>query len=169
VLRGKDKVGAPGALESQPTNTNRFVGYLEVRQGFGNMQTTVYGYDVYRSEPGFEGTAVGLAYLPPGNLLTLGFRHLIPASRSLSILPRAEWRMSTLRIETGTDANENPTFGALRKAGQSLRLGVDVTRVLSRGLTAELRGSGLFGEVLPLGLNVSTSGWRASFILTYRP
>lgn len=155
----------------QPEIGQRFIGYLEVRQGVGRqMELTVYGYDVLRASPGFENTGVGQAYLPPGNLLVLGLRHLVPASRTLSIAPRAEWRMSTEKPATAFDANNYPTgFGSLRKVGSSVRVGVDVRQALGRQFMLQLLGSGLFGEIRPAGTDVSLSGWRAGFIVTYRP
>jgi hypothetical protein len=120
------------------------------------MQLTVYGFDVYRGQPSIEGTALGPALLPKGNLIAAGFRHAIPVSRSFSVAPRAEWRMST---SADTDGSR------LTKAGSSIRIGLDARQTFSPGLALALFGSGLFGDIRPPGgADIPVSGWRAGLM-----
>jgi hypothetical protein len=143
----------------QPGIGQRWVGYGELVQGLGSMQLTLYGFDVYRGRPSVEGTGLGPAILPRGNLLAAGFRHLIPVTRQLSVTPRAEWRLST---QADTTANSS-----LEKAGSSIRVGVDARQVLSPGAVLTLYGSGLFGDIRPAGgVDIPLSGWRAGLMFS---
>lgn len=143
----------------QPGIGQRVVGYAELVQGLGRMQLTLYGFDVYRGKPAVEGTLVGPAVLPKGNLIAAGFRHLIPVTRQFSVAPRAEWRMSTQADEA--------TGSGLKKAGSSLRIGFDARQTFSPGATLSLFGSGLFGSIRPGGgADVPLSGWRAGLMFS---
>jgi hypothetical protein len=143
---------------------NRFIGYGEVVQGVGKMQLTLYAFDVYRGSPSIEGPAV----LPKGNLVAAGFRHAIPVTRSFSVAPRAEWRMSTAAaVETTTPEGAPLTFGSLNKVGSSFRIGMDLRQAFSPGVSLGVYGSGLFGDVRPEGgADIPISGWRAGLIFT---
>ena len=152
AARAKDEFGG----QLQPGVGQRYIGYAEVVQGLGRMQLTVYGFDVYRGQPSIEGTALGPALLPKGNLIAAGFRHAIPVSRSFSVAPRAEWRMST---SADTDGSR------LTKAGSSIRIGLDARQTFSPGLALALFGSGLFGDIRPPGgADIPVSGWRAGLM-----
>jgi hypothetical protein len=163
AARGKDEFGDV----VQSGIGHRLIGYAELVQGLGTMQLTVYGFDVYRGDPSIEGAAV----LPKGNLLAAGLRHTIPVTSSLSVAPRAEWRMSTAAPVTSADADGTPlTFGSLQKVGTSVRLGLDLTQALARGVSVSAFGSGLFGDVRPTGgSDIPISGWRAGLILNVTP
>jgi hypothetical protein len=151
AARAKDEFGG----QMQPGVGQRYVGYAEIVQGLGRMQLTVYGFDVYRGQPAIEGTALGPAVLPKGNLIAAGFRHAIPVTPSFSVAPRAEWRMST------TD----PEGSGLSKAGSSIRIGLDARQTFAPGLTLALFGSGLFGDIRPTGgADIPLSGWRAGLM-----
>lgn len=163
ATRGKDEF----ANVVQSGVGQRYIGYAELVQGLGRMQLTLYGFDVYRGSPSIEGPAV----LPKGNLIAAGFRHAIPVTRSLSVAPRAEWRMSTAAPVTATDADGTPqSFGSLRKVGSSIRLGVDLTQSVARGVSVSAFGGGLFGDVRPTGgSDIPIKGWRAGLILNFAP
>jgi hypothetical protein len=151
AARAKDEFGG----QMQPGVGQRYVGYAEIVQGLGRMQLTVYWFDVYRGQPAIEGTALGPAVLPKGNLIAAGFRHAIPVTPSFSVAPRAEWRMST------TD----PEGSGLSKAGSSIRIGLDARQTFAPGLTLALFGSGLFGDIRPTGgADIPLSGWRAGLM-----
>jgi hypothetical protein len=151
--RAKDEFG--GLV--QPGIGQRFVGYAELVQGLGSMQLTLYGFDVYRGKPSLEGTPVGPAVLPKGNLLAAGFRHLVPITRRFSIAPRAEWRMSTMADEA--------LGSGLKKVGSSVRVGFDARQVFSPGATLVLFGGGQFGNIRPGGgADIPFSGWRAGLM-----
>jgi hypothetical protein len=155
AVRAKDEFG--GAV--QPGIGQRFIGYGEMVQGLGSMQLTLYAFDVYRGQPSIEGTALGAAILPKGNLIAAGFRHAIPVTRSFSVAPRAEWRMSTVADTTAGSS--------LTKAGSSIRLGVDARQTFSPGVSLALFGSGLFGDIRPTGgADIPLSGWRAGLMLS---
>lgn len=155
ATRAKDEFGGL----KQPGIGQRYIGYAEIVQGIGRMQLTVYGFDVYRGKPSVEGTSLGPAILPKGNLLAAGFRHAIPVTRSFSVAPRAEWRIST---------SADTTAGAsLKKAGSSIRVGLDARQAFSPGVSLALFGSGLFGDIRPAGgVDIPLSGWRAGVLFS---
>lgn len=149
AARARDEFGG----QEQPGIGQRYVGYAEVVQGLGRMQLTLYAFDVYRGQPSIEGTALGPAVLPKGNLIAAGFRHAIPVTPSFSVAPRAEWRMSMAA---------DPEGSRLIKAGSSIRLGLDARQTFAPGLTLAVFGSGLFGDIRPTGgADIPISGWRA--------
>jgi hypothetical protein len=162
AARGKDEFGGV----TQSGVGQRYIGYAEVSQGIGKTQLTLYGFDVYRGDPSIEGPAV----LPKGNLIAAGLRHAVPLTSAFSVAPRAEWRMSTAAPVTATDANGAPTsFGSLKKVGSSLRLALDATQVVARGVSLSGYGSWLTGDVRPEGLpdDIPLDGWRAGLTLTF--
>jgi hypothetical protein len=156
AARAKDEF-PKGSL--QPGVGQRYIGYAEIVQGLGRMQLTVYGFDVYRGQPSLEGTALGPAILPKGNLIAAGFRHAIPVTRSFSVAPRAEWRMATTA--------DTITGSSLKKAGSSLRIGVDVRQAFSPGVSLAFFGSGMFGDIRPTGgVDIPIAGWRGGVMLS---
>ena len=154
--RDKDELGGV----TQPGVGSRLIGYVELGQGFGNTQLTVYGFDVYRGGPRTEGTGVGLAVLPKGNLLAGGFRVSIPVSQSFSVAPRAEYRYATAAPDTAS---------ALEKSGSSFRVGLDLRQVITPKVSLALAGSGVFGDVMQGTTAVDFSGFRAGLVLEVRP
>lgn len=163
AARSKDQFGGV----TQSGIGQRFVGYAEVRQGIGQMQLSLYAFDVYRGDPSIEGAAV----LPKGNLIAAGLRHAVPVTRSFSVAPRVEWRMSTAAPVTEAEPDGTPTaFGPLQQVGTSFRLGLDLQQAFSPGVSVSVFGSGLFGEVRPTGAgDIPLNGWRAGLILNLAP
>ena len=156
AVRAQDEYGG----QVQPGIGQRYIGYAEIVQGVGRTQLTLYGFDVYRGQPTLEGTALGPAVLPKGNLIAAGFRHAIPLTRSFSVAPRAEWRMSTTVADTTAGSQ-------LTKAGSSIRFGLDARQTFSPGVTLALFGSGLFGDIRPTGgVDIPLSGWRAGLMFS---
>ncbi len=151
-MRSKDTFGG----QTQNGVGARYIGYLALMQGLGTMQLTVYAFDVYRGAPSIEPTALGAAVLPKGNLLVGGLRHTIPVGRSFTVAPRLEYRLSEAAPDTAS---------AARKAGSSLRLGLDLRKALVPGMSAVLYGSGLFGNVRQSGFDIPLSGWRAGLVV----
>jgi hypothetical protein len=137
----------------------RVIGYLELAQGLGNTQLTLYGYDVYRGSPQLEATAVGQAFLPKGNLLVGGLRYAIPAGR-LEIAPRAEFRLTQAAADTAS---------ALERSGDSFRFGLDLRHAVSRQCTIVLAGSGIVGNVVQAGSDIGLNGYRGSLQLSITP
>jgi len=163
AARAKDEFGGITQSGVGP----RMIGYGEIVQGLGRMQLTVYAFDVYRGTPSIVGPAV----LPKGNLLVAGFRHAVPVTRSFSVAPRAEWRMSTAAPVTSSAPDGTPeTFGALKKVGSSFRVGLDARQTFTPGFSVSAFGSGLFGDVRPTGGDdIPLKGWRAGLILNFTP
>jgi hypothetical protein len=145
----------------------RFIGYVELAQGLGNSQLTIYGYDVLRASPQLEPTAVGKAILPKGNLLVGGLRFTLPVTQRFTIVPRTEFRYSS----QATSSWENGTFvqGSTRKAGNSLRFGVDARQRFTDAVALVLNGGYLTGNVRPAATDVGVSGFRLGLLLEVSP
>jgi hypothetical protein len=169
--RGRDRF----ADSTQNGIGMRFIGYLELAQGFGNTQLTVYGYDVYRGSPAVEPTAVGKAILPKGNLIVAGLRFSLPVTPQLTIVPRTEFRYSSQAPGSFQDADNNPstapTFvqGAMTKAGTSLRFGLDARQRLAHAVTLVLNGGFLTGTFSSTGTDIGLSGFRFGLLLDITP
>jgi hypothetical protein len=148
-VKGKDQV------DGSAVNTvgNRFTGYLSVNQAIGSTSLIFYGFDVYRADPQLEATAVGSAYLPPGNLLAAGLRWDVPVASVWYLAPRAEFRNSQLTPLDNPDA-------PLELAGRSLRAGADVGRHFGRVFSLALQGDGITGFVVQEGTRIGFSGFR---------
>jgi hypothetical protein len=140
---------------------NRVIGYLAVNQGFGGASLTLYGFDVFRSDPQIEPTAVGAALLPRGNLLALGFQFAYPLGSSITLTPRGEYRLSAAAADT-VDAT-------LRRAGTTMRLGADLAYRASRSTRFVLLGSGLFGNAVQAGSDVGLTGVRVGLVVELTP
>ena len=151
AVRGKDEV------DGTAVNTvgNRFTGYLSVNQGIGQTSLILYGFDVYRADPQLETTAVGSAYLPPGNLLAAGLRWDIPVAGVWSLAPRAEFRNSHLAPLDDPD-------GPLQLAGRSLRAGADFGRRFGRSFSLALQADGITGFVVQEGARIGLNGFRVA-------
>lgn len=162
----KDRVAAPDAGGTLTESTkhgvgNRFIGYLSVNQGIGPASITLYGFDVFRGDPQIEQTAVGAAVLPRGNLIALGGRLDISVGRATSVSPRGEYRLSTAAPDTATTA--------LRRLGQSARVGLDLRHQVSRAMALVLQGDGMRGHVIQAGARVNVEGFRAALHLELTP
>jgi hypothetical protein len=170
--RSKDEFG--GATQNGVGT--RVIGYLELAQGFGNTQLTIYGYDVYRGSPQLEATAVGQAILAKGNLIAGGLRFSLPVTARLSIVPRAEFRYSTQAPGSFTDTSNPPdgtpdTFvqGPMEKAGSSLRFGLDARQRLADAVAVVLNGGFLTGNISQSGTDIGLSGFRFGLLLEVTP
>jgi hypothetical protein len=172
ALRQKDVL----ADTTRPGIGARVIGYLEVTQGLGNMQLTLYGFDVYRSSAQWEGTPVGGTALPKGNLVVGGLRYAIALGRSFEITPKVEYRYSRQAPGAWTDTSNPPdgtvdgfVEGPLEKAGTSFRFGLDLRQQLAQHLAVVLTGSGLLGSVRQAGTDVGLNGYRAGLLLDFTP
>jgi hypothetical protein len=143
------------------------IGYLEVSQGLGNLQLSVYGFDVYRSSPQWEGTPFGGAALPKGNLLAGGFRFAVPAGRTLTITPKAEFRYS--RQATGEWQDSVYVEGPVEKAGTSFRFGMDLRQQFTRQFAVVLTGGGIVGSVVQGASDIGLNGYRAGLLVDFTP
>lgn len=157
AARGKDEFTSEAGVDTSGVG-QRYIGYAEVSQGIGRTQLTLYGFDVYRGAPFLEGGAL----LPKGNLIAAGLRHAIPLTGSFTVAPRGEFRWSTAASQDAPD-------GSLAKAGSSLRLALDATQVVARGVSLTGYGSWLTGDVRPEGIadDIPLDGWRAGLTLTF--
>ncbi len=135
AMRYKDEIDS----ELRNGVGNRIVGYFSLNQGIGSSTLVLYGFDVFRSDPQIEPTATGAAVLPRGNLTAAGMRWTFPLGTGFSLGPRAEFRYS-LRADSETDAT-------LRKAGQSIRFGIDLREQLNPQVAFVVQGDGVTGEL----------------------
>jgi hypothetical protein len=158
--RGKDEF----AGAAQNGVGMRFIGYGEVAQGLGNMQLTLYGYDVYRGSPQLEATAIGQAILPKGNLIVGGLRFSLPVTRTTTILPRAEFRYSS-QAQGGFDSTDAFVQGPMEKAGTSWRFGVDLRQHLAGPFAMVASGGVLTGNIVQAGTDIGLSGYRFGLLL----
>ncbi len=140
---------------------NRIIGYVAVNQGLGNANLTVYGFDVFRSDPQIEPTPTGAAILPRGNLFATGLRIDVPLGTSTTITPNAEIRISSQATSI--------TNTSLSKAGQSIRYGAKVRQQLSPTFALVLDGSLLTGYVRRNAADIDINGFRTGFHLEVRP
>jgi hypothetical protein len=158
--RGKDEFG--GAAQNGVGM--RFIGYGELVQGFGNLQLTLYGYDVFRGSPQLEATAVGQAVLPKGNLAVGGLRFSLPVGRTTTVLPRAEFRYSS-QAQGGYDSTGRFVQGPMEKAGTSWRFGVDLRQLLTDGIAVVASGGALTGNIAQAATDIGLSGYRFGLLL----
>jgi hypothetical protein len=141
---------------------NRIMGHLSLNQGLGNGALTVYAFDVFRGTP----ELVGATVLPRGNLFGAGARYELALGSRFLVVPRGEFRVSE---QAAIDDD------AMRKAGQSWRLGADLQYSLSGPLRVILQGDGVIGSLRPItgaepsGELPGFSGWRAGLFLEWRP
>jgi len=151
AVRGSDEV------DGSAVNTvgNRLTGYLSLNQAIGSTSLIFYGFDIYRADPHLEPTALGSAYLPPGNLWAVGLRWDIPVATVWSLTPRAEFRNSHLAPLDNPDA-------PLQLAGRSLRAGADFGRRLGRSFSLALQADGITGFVVQEGTRIGLSGFRVA-------
>jgi len=163
--RSNDQVRpTSGDWEARNGVGNRITGYIALNQGIGNASLTIYGIDVFRSDPQIEATAVGAAALPRGNLLASGLQIAIPVGASTTIMPKGEFRASWQAPD--------PSTQSIEKAGQTMRFGLKVEQRLSPQFALVVQGSGLTGSVYPvLGdpTSIDLSGYRFGAHLQVNP
>jgi hypothetical protein len=155
ALRAKDTKGD----ETRPGIGHRTVGYLSVSQGIGNTSLLVYGFDVWRGSPLIQGTALGAARLPRGNLLGAGASWFVPVIRRLSATARTEFRNSA-------------QGGLLRLAGRSWRGGVDLRYQITPQFAVVGQAGGVTGFLVPpdvLNERIHFDGLRTAIHAEWRP
>ena len=151
AMRSKDEIDS----DVQNGVGNRIVGYLSLNQGIGSSTLILYGFNVFRSDPQIQATATGAAVLPRGNLTAAGVRWTFPLGSGTSLGPRAEFRNS-LTANSETDA-------ALRKAGHSIRVGMDLRRQVNQQLAVVLQAGGITGSTAdPNRAMVGFQGFRVA-------
>jgi hypothetical protein len=151
AMRSKDEIDA----ELGNGVGNRIVGYLSLNQGVGSSTLILYGFDVFRSDPQIEPTATGAAVLPKGNLTAAGMRWTFPLAPGTSLGPRAEFRYS-LTANSETDVT-------LRKAGQSIRAGLDLRRQVNQQFAIVLQADGVTGKLADIDRTmVGIQGFRVA-------
>jgi hypothetical protein len=135
AMRSKDELDS----DLQNGVGNRIVGYLSLNQGLGSSTLVLYAFDVFRSNPQIEPTAAGAAILPRGNLFAAGMRWAFPVAPNTTLGPRAEYRNS-LTANSDTDVK-------LRKAGYSIRGGIDLRRQMTPQFAIVVQADGLTGTL----------------------
>jgi hypothetical protein len=163
-LAGVASVSAKDQVDGSPINSagNRLTGYLSFNQGIASTTLILYGFDVYRSDPHIESTALGAAALPPGNLFGAGLRWDILLGRTWTLTPTAEFRNSQLAPFDEPDA-------PLELAGRSLRAGIDLASRVSPLLTVVLQAEGLTGFIVDEGERFDMTGFRVALHGELRP
>ena len=156
-MRTDDEVGSV----TQNGVGDRIVNYISLNQRIGSTALTLYGFDVFRTNPQIEATGVGSAILPRGNLLAAGMRWGFRLGVRTSVTPWAELRDSrTARSDVDTK---------LRVAGRSFRAGLDLRHELSRHFALVLQGDGITGFVKSEGNSVDFTGFRFAFHSEWTP
>ncbi len=155
ALRAKDELASTTANGVG----NRYMGYVSLDQSVANASLTFYVYDVYRSNPRVEETAVGTGVLPRSNLLAGGARVSIPVGPRTGLVPRIEFRNSW--------AAPSEMNTRLRTAGRSLRFGADWRQGVHDHFAIVIQGEGVVGFVRQigdqqLGSRVDLRGFRAA-------
>ncbi len=160
AARAKDEVGS----RTQNGVGGRFIGYLSVNHGIGSHSITVYGFDVFRSGPRIEPTAVGAAVLPRGNLYAVGGRvdlAFSAYSRTFRLIPHFEVRRSFQALDANTTN--------LERTGSSVRFGSNLLMNVSRSAVLVLEVSGITGSVVQGARDIDFDGYRTGVRLEWRP
>ena len=158
AMRSKDEIDS----DTQNGVGNRIVGYLSLNQGLGSSTLVLYGFNVFRSDPQIQATATGAAVLPRGNLTAAGMRWTFPLGPGMSFGPRAEFRNS-LTANSETDAT-------LRKAGHSIRVGMDLRRQVNQQLAVVFQAGGITGSMAdPNRTMVGFRGFRFAVHTEIKP
>lgn len=140
---------------------NRFVGYLSLDQGIGNSVLNLYVFDVFRTDPQLEATAIGAAILPRGNLVGVGARFNWRLNRTMSLVPKFEFRLSSIA--------ESPEETALRLFGESFRIGADWRYRFAARWALVAQAEAAFGFLVQRGEHVGFSGPRAALHMEWTP
>jgi hypothetical protein len=140
---------------------NRLIGYLAINQGLGRGALTLYALDVFRSDPQIEPTAAGAAILPRGNLFTFGGSLAWRLADRLTLAPRFEYRSAALAQDTSDTA--------LRRAGESWRVGAELRQDLASSFSLILQGSVLAGSVVQAASETGLGGYRFGAVVELRP
>lgn len=157
AARQKDNVGG----QTRNGVGNRFVGYMAVNQGFGNLNFTLYAFDILRADPQIEATAQGAALLERGNLFSAGLEGRIPLAERTSFNPRIELRLSDQAPDTSTTK--------LERLGESIRFGGSIRHRASSHIALVGRGSVARGRVFVSDNSIRFSGYRAELHIEWIP
>ena len=140
---------------------DRFVGYLSLDQGIGNSILNLYVFDVFRSDPQLEATAIGAAILPRGNLIGAGARFDWRLNRTMTLIPKFEFRLSSIA--------ESPEETSLRLFGESFRFGADWRYLFAASWSLVVQAEAAFGFLVQGGEHVGFNGPRAALHLKWTP
>lgn len=140
---------------------NRFIGYISINRAVGSSSLTVYAFDVFRSDPQLEATALGTAFLPRGNLFASGVRLDLPLNRVTTLTPRLEYRTSAQAPDAATTS--------LTRLGSSWRFGANFRRRMGSRSAFVLQLEGLTGSVTLGATESSLSGFKGSVHLELSP
>ncbi len=161
AARAKDEKGN----QTQNGVGNRFIGYLSVNHGIGSHSITIYGFDVFRSSPRLEPTAVDAAFLPRGNLYAVGGRvdlAFSAFSRKFHLIPRFEVRRSFQALDANTTD--------LERTGSSMRFGSDLRLTVGRSAVLVVEVSGVTGSVVQgPPPDIDFDGYRTGVRMEWRP
>jgi hypothetical protein len=155
--RRKDEVGGT----TRNGIGNRFIGYLSLEQGLGNASLNLYVFDVFRTDPQIEQTAVGTAVVPRGNLIGTGAQLVWRLNRTMTLTPRVEFRLSSQ-----AQSEADPT---LRLFGESLRFGADWRYTFNPRWSVVLQADGATGFIAPEVEHVGFMGGRAAIHVEWMP
>ncbi len=158
ALRQKDELGG----EIQNGVGDRLVGYVSFNQAVGSSSLILYGFDVYRSGPRLEATALGSQPLPKGNLFAAGVRWEFRVGSQGLIAPRAEFRNSD-------QAPIDDPSGAVGKAGRSVRGGADFRYQANRNFAIVLQADGLTGYTVLQDVQYDVTGFKGGIHAEWRP
>jgi hypothetical protein len=137
---------------------HRVAGYVAIEHMVGGANLSAYAFDIYRSAPRIEPTALGTAIVPRGNTLALGTALSITLGRATTFAPRIEYRTSAIEIASSGDS---------QSLGSTLRFGADVRLRVFRGTTLVVEGSGLVGDFNPGIATTDLSGYRTGIHLEW--
>jgi len=140
---------------------NRFVGYASLDQGIGNSVLNLYVFDVFRSDPQLEATAIGAAILPRGNLIGAGARFDWRLNRTMTLVPKFEFRLSSIA--------RSPEETSLQLFGESFRFGADWRYLFAARWSLVVQAEAAFGFLVQSGEHVGFNGPRAALHLEWRP
>ena len=140
---------------------DRFVGYLSLDQGISNSILNLYVFDVFRSNPQLEATAIGAAILPRGNLVGAGARFDWRLNRTMTLVPNFEFRLSSIA--------RNPEETSLRLFGESFRIGTDWRYLFAARWSLVVQAEAAFGFLVQGGEHVGFNGPRAAVHMEWKP
>ncbi|MBT8338331.1 MAG: hypothetical protein KJO11_17220 [Gemmatimonadetes bacterium] len=154
-LRNRDE------LNERPVNRvgHRVAGYVSVDVPVSRTVLNLWGSGVVRSDPAFEPSVVGAAFIPRGHFWSAGGRWVLGVGSRLRIEPQVEYRSAT----AATDASglELESLGGLWKAGARVRRG------WGRDSWLVLDGTGAFGSIRNDAADVDTRGMRIALYVEW--
>ena len=157
--RGEDEF----AGETRGAAGNLWTGYAAYEQGLTSSNLVLYLLGRLRSDPRFEGTALGPALLPRSSLLAFGGRWAFSVRRLDLLTAKAEYRRARAAPVPGSDAME--------PLGTSLRAGFEYRYTASRTAAVVFQAEGLIGEAGDLQVDelIGMTGYRLGVHLEWNP